>query len=45
MENIYGVLLVVMRALEEPSRPGEFHPEPLTESDLNLSIHPARATH
>jgi hypothetical protein len=27
------------------SRPGEFHPEPLTEPDLNLSIHPARATH
>ena len=28
-----------------PSRPGEFHPEPLTEPDVNLSIHPARATH
>jgi hypothetical protein len=27
-----------------PSRPGEFHPEPLTEPDMNLSIHPARAT-
>ena len=27
-----------------PSRPGEFHPEPLTDPDLNLSIHPARAT-
>jgi len=26
-----------------PSRPGEFHPEPLTEPDVNLSIHPARA--
>ena len=26
-----------------PSRPGEFHPEPLTDPDLNLSIHPARA--
>lgn len=25
-----------------PSRPGEFHPEPLTDPDLNLSIHPAR---
>jgi hypothetical protein len=22
-----------------PSRPGEFHPEPLTDPDLNLSIH------
>jgi len=27
-----------------PSRPGEFHPEPLTESDLSLSTYPARAT-
>src|SRR4029450_8878886 len=27
-----------------PSRPGEFHPEPLTEPDLTLSRHPARAT-
>src|SRR6266566_5533129 len=26
-----------------PSRPGEFHPEPLTDPDVNLSIHPARA--
>src|ERR1700730_3048205 len=28
-----------------PSRPGEFHPEPLTEPDLILSHHPARAMH
>ena len=27
-----------------PSRPGEFHPEPLTEPDMTLSRHPARAT-
>ena len=27
-----------------PSRPGELHPEPLTEPDLTLSRHPARAT-
>jgi hypothetical protein len=27
-----------------PSRPGEFHPEALTDPDVNLSIHPARAT-
>ncbi len=26
------------------SRPGEFHPEPLTEPYVNLSIHTARAT-
>jgi hypothetical protein len=25
------------------SRPGEFHPEPLTDPDLTLSRHPARA--
>jgi hypothetical protein len=24
-------------------RPGEFHPEPLTDPDLSLSTHPARA--
>jgi len=28
-----------------PSRPGEFHPEPLTEPDVSLSTYPARATH
>jgi len=27
-----------------PSRPGELHPEPLTEPDLSLSTYPARAT-
>src|SRR6266446_5326627 len=27
-----------------PSRPGEFRPEPLTDPDLMLSHHPARAT-
>jgi hypothetical protein len=27
-----------------PGRPGEFHPEPPTDPDVNLSIHPARAT-
>ena len=26
-----------------PSRPGEFHPEPLTDPDVILSHHPARA--
>ena len=26
-----------------PSRPGEFRPEPPTDPDVNLSIHPARA--
>ena len=27
-----------------PSRPGEFHPEPLTNPDVARSRHPARAT-
>src|SRR5215470_19201526 len=31
-------------AKNTPSRPGELHPEPLTDPDVNLSIHPARAT-
>src|SRR5260370_19802009 len=30
---------------QRPSRPGEFHPQPLTEPDVNLSTYPARATH
>src|SRR6202022_1949970 len=32
------------RSGELPSRPGELHPEPLTDPDLTLSRHPARAT-
>ena len=31
-------------ARQLPSRPGEFHPEPLTDPDVTLSRHPARAT-
>jgi hypothetical protein len=27
-----------------PSRPGELHPEALTDPDVSLSTHPARAT-
>jgi hypothetical protein len=27
-----------------PGRPAELHPEPPTDPDMNLSIHPARAT-
>src|SRR6266705_2926812 len=34
----------LLRANVRPSRPGESHPRPLTEPDVNLSIHPARAT-
>ena len=29
---------------DQPSRPGELHPEPLTEPDVSLSTYPARAT-
>jgi len=32
-------------ATHSPSRPGEFHPEALTEPCLSLSTHTARATH
>ena len=32
-------------AYEEPSGPGEFHPRPLTDPDVTVSGHPARATH
>ena len=28
----------------EPSRPREFHPRPLTDPDVKVSLHPARAT-
>src|SRR6266516_5682277 len=31
------------RHINLPSRQGESHPLPLTEPDVNLSIHPARA--
>src|ERR1700675_642634 len=32
-----------LRTTRLPSRPREFHPEPLTDPDLILSHHPARA--
>src|SRR5271166_4069007 len=38
-------VLVLLIPANVPSRPGEFHPEPLTDPDMNLSIHPARAIH
>jgi len=37
---MYGALA----PLSSPGRPGEFHPESPTDPDVNLSIHPARAT-
>ena len=44
----HWVLLVmdmVSRPGESPSRPGELHPESLTEPCLTVSSHTARATH
>jgi hypothetical protein len=38
-----AVILFSGGAVALPSRPGEFHPEPLTDPDLILSHHPARA--
>jgi hypothetical protein len=46
-EHPYGACLAALEvtgAKSLPSRPGEFHPEPLTDPDLILSHHPARAT-
>jgi hypothetical protein len=34
----------VVSRIAHTSRPGEFRPEPPTDPDVNLSIHPARAT-
>jgi hypothetical protein len=39
---VYDILFTAA-AETMPSRPGEFHPEPLTDPDLILSHHPARA--
>ena len=41
---IPAVRAATIGRLKSPSRPGEFHPEPLTDPDLNLSIHPAHVT-
>ena len=39
---IFGLFVSKSMSLR-PSRPGEFHPGSLTDPDVNLSIHPARA--
>ena len=36
--------LPIFDGLQWPSRPGEFRPESLTDPDMILSHHPARAT-
>jgi putative glutathione S-transferase len=35
------ILYRKLKGLEESSRPGEFHPQALTDPDLSLSAHPA----
>ena len=40
-----SLALLVREISNEPSRPGEFHPQPLTEPYMNLSAHTARASH
>ena len=35
------VLSLAARTSSWESRPGDLHPEPLAEPDVNLSIHPA----
>ena len=42
--NPDGTINHILTGVTTPSGPGEFHPEPLTDPDVNLSIHPARAT-
>jgi hypothetical protein len=42
-DGMNGPRSVAVRGQVLPSRPGEFHPEPLTDPDLILSHHPARA--
>src|ERR1700737_3905063 len=41
---VFSRQLIWSRLSGAPGRPGEFHPEPPTDPDVNLSIHPARAT-
>jgi hypothetical protein len=42
--RVSGPCTLALSTTALPIRPGEFHPEPLTEPDLTLSRHPARAT-
>src|SRR6202043_1672076 len=42
--GIHPMAVRFAQTVSEPSRPGEFHPEPLADPDLTLSRHPARAT-
>jgi hypothetical protein len=44
MPHLQGKQAVIVCSLK-PSGPGEFHPRPLTDPDVTVSAHPARATH
>ncbi len=40
-KQFYSEKVIILRS----SRPGEFHPQPLTDPDVTLARHPARAVH
>jgi hypothetical protein len=40
-----GMQRLCRRMITAPSRPEEFHPEPLTGPDVSLSTYPARTAH
>jgi hypothetical protein len=42
-ETVEAMRLGKLRTADWPSSPGDFHPGALTDPDVNLSIHPARA--
>ena len=43
MKNIYDILVKLKPGIpsDQSSRPRELPPQPLTDTDMNLSIHPA----
>src|SRR5262245_59645571 len=42
--ELSGLAADMAESTRMPSRSGKFHPEPLTDLNVNLSIHPARVT-
>ena len=44
LTQLHHILQIVMGWEDWPGRPGDLHPESPTDPDVNLSIHPARAT-
>jgi hypothetical protein len=43
LSRVSGSDMKLEVSILRPSRPGELHPEPLTDPDMTLSRHPARA--